>query len=254
MAYLKNLPQEKIKEKLKSKPLLDSLDYLLGLSRSAQLTIGLKALINNDSNPYLILAAYKKSIEHEDSLKAFTNQNKLLEHVTRLNFESKDLLPIQIPLSKKFLPHLTNYLAVSIKDEEMLYSNSARNLAIEAAKIDQNYLPIKFNLCIITLKYMLNYNDTILPPLELETKMNECFKLGTAEDSIIVNHMWLNYSILSVYRNWERHLYQNIDKHLKNIKKYYPGAQINESEAIQLGLLSICTPATIGPANCFIPT
>lgn len=235
--YLKDLPKEKIKEKLRSKALLDSLDFLLSLSRSAQLTVGLKATITNESNPYLILAAYKKSVELGDSLKAFNNQNKLLEHVTKLNFESRDMLPVQIPLTKKFLPHLTNYLAVSIKDNEMLYSNYARNLAVDASKIDQNYLPVKFNLCIITLKYMLEFNDTIMPPLELEAKMNECFKLGTAEDSILVNHMWLNYSILSVYTNWQRHLYQNIDKHLKNIKKYYPGANINDNEAIQLGLL-----------------
>jgi hypothetical protein len=49
--------------------------------------------------------------------------------------------------------------------------------------------------------------------------------------------MWLNYSILSVYTNWRRHLYHNIDRHLANIKKYYPGAKINETEAIQLGKL-----------------
>lgn len=67
--------------------------------------------------------------------------------------------------------------------------------------------------------------------------MNECFKLGSYEDSIIVNHMWLNYSILSVYKNWNNHQYQNIDKHLLNAKKYYPDADISESQAIKLGLL-----------------
>ena len=49
--------------------------------------------------------------------------------------------------------------------------------------------------------------------------------------------MWLNYSILSVYKNWSKHLYHNIDKHLANVKKYYPGAHISEAQAIKLGLL-----------------
>lgn len=235
--YLSKLPKEKIKEKLRSKSLLDSLDYLLRVNRMARLNIGINAVINNDSDPYLILAAYKKSIEEQDSLKSFNQQNKLLECITKLQFESTDLLPVEIPLTRKFLPHLTNYLAVSIKNEELLYSNYARNLAIQTAKLDENYLPAKFNLCIVALKYMHEFNDTLLKPVELEQKMNACFKLGTPEDSIIVSHMWLNYSILSVYTNWERHLYQNIDKHLANVKKYYPGAQINENEAIELGLL-----------------
>lgn len=237
LAYLMDLPKDKIKERLKSKPLLDSLDFLLRISRSAELTVHLKALINNDSDPYLILAAYQKSIAQQDSLKAFINQNKLLEYVTKLRFESRDLLPVEIPLTRKFLPHLTNYLAVSIKGNDMPYSSEIRNMALQAAKIDENYLPVKFNLCIIALKYMQKFNDTIIAPADLEMKMNDCFKLGTAEDSIIVSHMWLNYSILSVYMNWERHMYHNIDKHLKNIKKYYPGAHINENEAVALGLL-----------------
>lgn len=237
VAYLRKLSKEKIKEKLRSKALLDSLDYLLRINRTALLTIGLKAYIDNNSHPYLILAAYKKSIEQGDSLKAFNDQNKLLEYVTRSQFESKDILPIQIPLTKKFLPHITNYLAVTVKDDELFYSQFARVIALRASKIDENYLPVKFNLCIISLKYLNIFNDTLIPLPELETKMNECFKLGTSEDSIIVNHMWLNYSILSVYKNWTKHLYHNIDKHLANVKKYYPGAHISEAQAIKLGLL-----------------
>lgn len=236
-AYLLNLPKEKIKEKLKSKDLLDSLDFLLSLNRVARMNVGLKAVVDNNSNPYLVLAAYKKSIEEQDSLKAFYQQNKLLECITKLQFESTDMLPVEIPLKRKFLPHLTNYLAVSIKDVDILFSQYIRKIAVEAANMDPDYLPVKFNLCIVSLKYMSEFNDTILPPEELEKNMNQCFKLGTAEDSIIVNHIWLNYSVLSVYTNWERHLYHNINKHLLNIKKYYPGAQINEKEAIALGLL-----------------
>lgn len=237
VGYLKSFSKDKIKEKLKSKLLLDSLDYLLRVNRTALLTLDIKAVVNNESNPYLILAAYKKSIEQGDSLKAFTNQNKLLEYVTKYQFESTDLLPVTIPLTRKFLPHIANYLAVTVKDNELFYSRFATDIALQASKIDENYLPVKFNLCIINLKYLHEFNDTLIPIIELEKKMNDCFKLGTYEDSIIVNHMWLDYSILSLYKNWSRHLYQNIDKHLAGVKKYYPGSHISEAEAIKLGLL-----------------
>ena len=59
----------------------------------------------------------------------------------------------------------------------------------------------------------------------------------TADDSALVNHMWLNYSILSVYRHWQLHQYDKLNKHLLNIKKYYPLAKITEEEALHLGLL-----------------
>jgi hypothetical protein len=201
------------------------------------LTVQIKARIDNNSNPYLILAAYKKSIEKGDSLKAFKQQNKILEYITRYEFKRGDLLPIHIPLTKKFLPILTNYLAVAVKDDELIYSQEVRELAIKSYFIDENYLPVKFNCCIAALRYLHEFSDTLFKPDVLEKNMNECFKLGTHDDSVIVNHMWLNYSLLSVYKNWQLHRYDKIDRHLQNVKKYYPGAEISESEAIQLGLL-----------------
>ncbi|MCE3227485.1 MAG: hypothetical protein K0S32_2036 [Bacteroidetes bacterium] len=237
VAYLKNLPKEKIKERLKSKLLLDSLDYLLKNSRSAQLNVKLKAFVDNNSGPYLLLAAYKKSIETGDSLKAFTYQNKILEYITKYEFVRGDLLPVEIPLTKKFLPHLTNYLAVAVKDDELVYSHEARELAIKASQIDSTYLPIKFNKCIMAIRYLQDFQDTIYPLNQLEKEMQECFKMKSAEDSVITNHMFMNYHILSLYRNWSYHFYHNIDKHLNGIKKYYPGAQISQYEAIQLALL-----------------
>lgn len=236
-AYLNKLSKEKIKEQLKSKKLLDSLDRLLRNSRSAVLTIKLRTYIDNNSNPYLLLAAYKKSVENGDSLKAFTHQNKILGYIARYEFNRSDLLPVEIPLIHKFLPHLTNYLAIAVKEDELVYSQQARDLAIRASKIDSSYLPVVFNSCIMAIRYLQEFQDTIYPIPRLENKMNACFKLGTFEDSVITNHMWLNYHIISVYRNWQKHFYQNIDKHLSGIKNHYPGAQISEQEAIRLGLL-----------------
>lgn len=235
--YLKKLPREKIKEKLKSKSLLDSLDYLLRKNRTALLTINLKVKIDNNSNPYLILGAYKKSIQEGDSLKAFIQQNKILDYISKYQFNRADLLPIEIPKTKKFLPHLTNYLAIAVKDDELIYSQEARSIAKSIYEIDTNYLPVKFNCCIMAIRYLHEFNDTIFPIAILEKNMLNCFKLNTSEDSVIVNHMLLNYNILSLYNNWLTHQYQKIDKHLLEVKKYYPGAHISEQEAIQLGLL-----------------
>lgn len=236
-AHLKNRSKEQIKEKLKSKALLDSLDFILRLSRTAELTLDIKAPINNDSSPYLLLAAYKKSVENRDSAKAFILQNKLIEAGANLKFDTRDLLQIELPVTRQFLPHITNYLAIYITSKDWQYYTYVRNLVLEATKIDTNYLPIKFNLCHMGLKNMHYYADTLVKPSKLETKMDECYKLGTYEDSVLINHMWLNYSILSAYNNWELRQFDNINKHLNKVVKYYPGAQISEYEAVQLGLL-----------------
>ncbi len=237
VSYLSKLSKEKIKEKLRSKSLLDSLDFLLRKNRTAELTIGLKAKIDENSDPYLILGAYQKSIEAGDSLKAFMQQNKLLDYIATYKFNKGDILPVEIPKTRKFLPHLTNYLAIAITDDELFYSTEARLIARNIYDIDTNYLPVKFNCCIMALKYLHEFNDTIFPVTTLENYMNSCYRLGTADDSVIVNHMWLNYSLLSLYNNWATHQYQYLNKHLSNVRKYYPGAKISELEAMKLGKL-----------------
>jgi uncharacterized protein YkwD/outer membrane protein OmpA-like peptidoglycan-associated protein len=236
-AYLKNLPKTEIKNRLKKKPLLDSLDYLLKTTRIASVTIRLKAKIDNDSPPLLLLAAYKRSIERGDSLKAFKLQNKLLDAVINNQLSRRDILPVEIPLSKKMLPLLTNYLALAVADTEMVYTYKARQLVQQAIKVDSTYLPVQFNFCILSLKYLQQFNDTIAPIKTLEKRMMQCFNLSGKSDSALVNHMLLNYHILSVYNHWMRHQYDKLNPHLLSIKKYYPYAQITEYQALRLGLL-----------------
>jgi hypothetical protein len=91
---------------------------------------------------------------------------------------------------------------------------------------------------LLALKHLHYFADTLVPINTLERKMNQAFKMAkTADDTALVNHMWLNYSILSVYRHWQLHQYDKINKHLLNIKKYYPLAKIVEEEALSIGLL-----------------
>lgn len=236
--YLGNLSHDEIKIKLKQKPLLDSIDFLLRKTRTAKISIKLNAIVNDSSSAHLIMAVYKKSLKSNDSLKAFNYQNKLLEHAFNNRFDREEITHLEVPITKKFLPIWTNYLAAAITDSGYIYSYDTRSKLLEAANLDTNFLPMQFNICIMSLKYLHQYSDTLIPINKLEIKMNKCFKMGdTKLDSTLVYHMLLNYSILSAYNHWIRYEYDKIDKHLLNIKKYYPSAQITEYEALRLGLL-----------------
>ncbi|MFL5752850.1 MAG: CAP domain-containing protein [Bacteroidia bacterium] len=236
--YLRSYSKEEVKNKLKGKPLLDSLDYLLKKTRTARISIKLRAVVNDSSSAYLILAVYKKGLKNGDSLKAFTYQNKLLECAFNRMFDREEITQVEVPMNKKLLPLWTNYIAAAITDSGYIYSRDTRSKIIEAANMDTNFLPMQFNLCIMALRYLAQYSDTLVPIQKLETKMYKCFKMGDSKtDSILVYHMLLNYSILSAYNHWWRYEYDKIDRHLLNIRKYYPSAQITEYEALRLGLL-----------------
>jgi uncharacterized protein YkwD/outer membrane protein OmpA-like peptidoglycan-associated protein len=237
-AFLEGKPKLEIKELLKRKSLLDSMDYLLRDSRVSNIELEIETYINNDSKAELVLAAYQKAVLQQDSLKAFRAQNRLLEAAFKYHFSRPEILDVALPYNKKFLPMWTNYLALQITDIEADYFYNARDTALKAIKIDSTFMPLQFNFCLLALKHLHYFKDTIIPMAQLERKMNQAYKMAkTKNDSALVNHMWLNYSILSAYRHWELHQYDKLNKHLLNIKKYYPQAQITEEEAWRIGLL-----------------
>ena len=237
-AYLAKLSKPAIKERLKNKSLLDSMDYLLQDSRVSTIELEIETFVNNDSKAELVLAAYQQAVLQQDSLKASRAQNRLLEAAFKYHFSRPEILNVALPYKKKFLAMWTNYLALQITDIDAQYFYNARDTAIKAIKIDSTFMPLQFNFCLLALKHLNYFADTIIPVNLLERKMNQVIKMAkTADDSALVNHMWLNYSILSVYRHWQLHQYDKLNKHLLNIKKYYPLAKITEEEALHLGLL-----------------
>jgi hypothetical protein len=237
-AYLAKLSKPAIKERLKSKSLLDSMDYLLQDSRVSTIDLEIETFVNNDSKAELVLASYQNAVLKQDSAKAFRAQNKLLDAAFKHHFSRPEILNVELPFKKKFLAMWTNYLALQITDIDAQYFYNARDTALKAIKIDSTFMPLQFNFCLLALKHLYFYADTLLPISALERKMNQAYKMAkTADDTALVNHMWLNYSILSVYRHWELHQYDKINKHLLNIKKYYPIAKITELEAMRIGLL-----------------
>ncbi|MBA4242222.1 MAG: hypothetical protein C0448_15990 [Sphingobacteriaceae bacterium] len=236
--YLAKLPELEIKERLKKKSLVDSMDYILALNRLAEIEIDVEAIVDNQSSAELVLGSYKKAAELKDSLKAFRTQNRLLDAAFKKTISRPEILDINLPHTKSFLPMWTNYLALAATDEESVYNYSARDTALKVIKIDSTYAPLQFNFCILSLRYLQVYHDTLIPIPVLERKMRKAFSLAANHnDTVLANHMWLNYSILSLYRHWEAHEYDKLDRHLLNVKKYYPEAELSIAEAVNLGLL-----------------
>lgn len=235
---LKELPKEKVKEILKNRKMLDSMDYLLGKTRIAQVRVRLEATIDNNSSPYLILGAYKKAVLARDSLKSFRYQNKLVQAVLRKELTHGDVIQVELPYEKKFLAHWTNYIALAMFDPELIYSHETRQLAIKAMNLDTTYAPLQFNMCITSLKFMNDYMDTLMQIPMLERKMKNCsIRMKSKEDSILVKKMMLNYHIISAYHHWLVHEYDKITPHVESIRNYFEASLLTEKEAIELALM-----------------
>jgi outer membrane protein OmpA-like peptidoglycan-associated protein len=237
-ARLTNLSQAEIKKSLQNKPLLDSMDYLLYKNRTAEIEITISAKVDNNSPPEIVLGAYKKAVENNDSLKAYRAQNRLLNEVFKKNISRLEVLNIALPKNKLFLKLWTNCLALAATDAESWYNYEARDTALKAVKIDTTYKPLQFNFCILALRYLQMYKDTLIPIQKLEYKMQQAFMMATTKsDSALVNHMWLNYSLLTLFNKWQTHSYDQLETYLVMAKKYYLGADISIDEATSLGLL-----------------
>jgi hypothetical protein len=139
-AYLAKLSKPEIKERLKSRSLLDSMDYLLRDSRVSTIELQIETFVKNDSKAELVLAAYQKAVMQQDSLKAFRAQNRLLEAAFKYHFSRPEILNVALPYKKKFLAMWTNYLALQITDIDAQYFYNARDTALKAIKIDSTFM------------------------------------------------------------------------------------------------------------------
>lgn len=236
-SYLRNIPKNKIKEKLQSRRLLDSLDIILRSTRIAQIEINLTAHVDHNSEPYILLGAYQKALMIGDSLNAFACQSRLIQHLRNYKLSNNDIATIEVPPNKKFIAHLTNWVGLATNDTSLFYSLKTRDMAILYSTLDTNYLPLQFNYCIIALKYINELGDTIIPIDQLQYKMYKCYKLNTKTDSMYVDYMLLNYNIMTAYNNNFIHRYDKIEKPLQEIKNYFNRHPLTETEAVKLSLL-----------------
>ncbi len=234
---LKNISKEAVKEFLKNKAILDSIDYLLSKTRIARVTVQLEAYVDNNSNPYLIVGAYKKAVEAGDSLRSFRYQNRLVQAVQRKELANGDVTQVVIPFKKKFLAHWTNYIALATFDPELLYTHEIRNMALSAMNIDTTFAPLQFNMCITTLKFVNDYMDTLMPIPTLERKIKNSSLMKSEEDQLLVKKMTLNYHIISAYHYWLQHTYDKIDEHLTYVQKYFDPKLVSEAEVVKLAMM-----------------
>jgi uncharacterized protein YkwD len=236
-SHLKDLSKEDVKDFLKNKVILDSIDYLLSKTRTARVTVQLQAYIDNNSNPYLIVGAYKKAVEAGDSLRSFRYQNRLVQAVLRHELANGDVTQVILPFKKKFLAHWTNYIALATFDPELTYNHEIREMAINAMNIDSTFAPLQFNMCIATLKFVDDYKDTLMPVSMLERKMKNAFLMKSPEDILLVKKMTLNYHIISAYQYWLQHSFDKIDEHLTAIRQYYDAQLVSETEVVKLAMM-----------------
>jgi hypothetical protein len=96
---------------------------------------------------------------------------------------------------------------------------------------------LQFNMCIATLKFVDDYNDTLMPIPMLERKMKNAFLMKSPDDILLVKKMTLNYHIISAYHYWLQHSFDKIDEHLTAIRQYYDAQLVSEAEVVKLAMM-----------------
>lgn len=237
-AHLMGYSKEEVKKRLDNKFIRKFLEYELYRSRMATLEVTFTAAVNDNSPPELILGSYKNAIDNDDTLKAFKAQNRLMDEVFKRNFSRVDLLSVYVPRKKIFTQLWTNYLALACTNSEDSYSYHVKDTALKAIKIDSTDKYLQFNFCILALRYFEQYHEKIIPTKYLEQKMNYCYKnISTPEDTMLVNNMFLNYSLIGLYEANDYHLYNDIPIWLHNVSMYYKPAKLSAEEAVKLALI-----------------
>jgi uncharacterized protein YkwD len=232
-AYLAELDHAEIKARLADKNLDPYLEEILFHSRTARLVLSLHIDYHKDSPPVATLAAYKNALQQGDSLTALRCQYILLQNRQLL----PQMMRIEVPPIRKFAPVFANFMALA-GDPEISYLKDIQRFVANAEKLAPFYKPLRFNLCIADVRYMYEFGDTLIPVAKLERNLlDAAMDAKTPAEKVLVYHLFLNFNILSVYNHWSRHEFHKIDRHLENIKVYYPEAALTESESIHLGLL-----------------
>jgi uncharacterized protein YkwD len=234
-AYLKACDKQVIKEKLKNKGLLDSLEFILKQSRSAVVKIHVKGSYSGILSPELSLVALKRAIQENDPVQAWIIQSQMIYHRSKGDVSLYEMSQYDVPLTKEFFPVYANMLGCKAFDDAFIIFPSNGKKVLEALRSYPSDFYVRFNACVYALKYWALTADTLFDPGKLEDLIAGLAKM--TKDTLSVNRLLMNYYVMGAYHYYMVRQYEMMDHCLQQIWRIYPSADITEQEAIDLAKL-----------------
>ncbi len=182
----------------------------------------------------------EKFVELSDANNSLLIQYDLIKSFLDLEVNLYDLLDLKIPIEKKYLPVLSNMLAVELFFNESIRTDPAYIQRLKKIQsLDPDYYPMRFNLAGYAVRYMFQTEKAFIKPGELMRLIfdlydNESYKIEYQDLDITLNRLMTNFHLAAVDYFFEKRVYEARRNSLKEIRNFFFEADMNEKEAIDL--------------------
>jgi uncharacterized protein YkwD len=231
-AYLRNKPKQEIKEMLKSKTMLDSLDFMLSRQRIALIKIEMSGSYGEDIPDGLLVPAFMNAVAKGDSGQARIIQSKIIYKCIKRQLPLGALTDPEIPLEKKFVPVISNQMAAKASRPSYLFDFYYLLYTKEAANLASSYLPLKFNVASSALQFYTFSKDTLIDMDRLEEMIRQCTVLPDKQE--LVSRLLMNYYIVAARYYYNQHRYDKMSDALTEIKNNYYKSNLSQMETWRL--------------------
>jgi uncharacterized protein YkwD len=231
-AYLKGRSQAEIKELLRSRAMLDSLDFMLAQQRNAIIKISVSGSYGNNIPDQLLLPAFINAIEQGDSAQALIIQSRIVHKCIQRLLPLEALTDPVIPLERKFAPVISNQMAAKASRSYYLFDYNYLMYTKNAVAIAPGYLPLKFNIASNALEFSTFSGDTLIDMDKLEGMIKGCFALPKNKE--LVNRLMLNYYINGVPFYYDNKVYDKMSNCLSSIRDYFYNSNLSQDEALKV--------------------
>jgi uncharacterized protein YkwD len=192
---------------------------------------------NNLASNFLPLAVYD-NIEKGNADQAQIAYTRLIEAYKKGEIDKYYLTAVEVPLIKKYLPLINNYLASILVESDIFnyghFNPRYFNYIDSAKKCFSDFKPLAFNLSVY--KTHLYFRQMLNSPEEFKKLESEIlsFENNIQIDQELLNHLLYNYYLTGSLFYKELHLYQEMYVAFEKVKPYLNLSSLNKKEVVDI--------------------
>lgn len=227
--------RKKINEHM-AEPMLE--DWLFE-QRVANIKIYVEKDYDNDLAANFMPLALYDNLAKGNADQAHIAYTRLIEAYKRGEVDKYYLTAIEVPLQKKYLPLINNYLAsILIESDIFNYTHYNPRYFIYLDSAQKNFAdfkPLAFNLSVYkTHLYYRQMQRDIAPFKKLEEDILK-FKNNIQIDQTALNHLLYNYYLTGSFFYQDLHAFDDMYRCFENVKPYLGLAALSKSEVYAVG-------------------
>lgn len=228
-AYLGDLSEAEIKERLKSDTLLRAIETLISSHRKATLYLNVIEKIDLMNGKNELLNYYSNAISNNDLKNASIFQSAIFAAINNNQLPLSKLDSISLPRTKLFAQLINNEIIFR-------YSNGGKENYIskleETSRLDPENFYIKYNTYDLILRNWKNDFSFIETPENFIKIIKSLYNTGI--DKKVVTRLYINYHIIVAkhYQQLNKQKYR--EEAVGIVKKYYRSIPLNNEDILAL--------------------